>query len=151
MRVYTVTFNVYAFGTIKSSQSTTDMEQAMRFTASLADDVENAMKRYGFVRFKTLDVHISVRNVNEADIPEHTGKWFWCTLNGDVDNDVKDIPSGEDQIDVKGLSRPDLVLLDDVIRPALELASPLLAYKIEGKIFERWPEVVEYCKNKFLG
>lgn len=138
MKVYTVTTKFSMGGIpVVSSQSTTDMAQAMRFTASLAVDVESAMKMYGFARLKTLDVHISVKNVNEADIPEHPRKWFWCTLGGDPDIDDRDIPSGEDPID----KCPDY-------SAALDLASHVMAYKIDNQLFEYWPDVVEYCENK---
>lgn len=137
-KVYTVTVKFVMSVPVVTSQSTTDKEQAMKFTASLAEDVEAAMKKYGFGRLDTLDVNISVKNVDEADIPEHTGKWFWCTLNGDPDLDVRDIPSGEDPIDGTGK-----------LRPALDLASPRLAYKIDGRLFEYWSDVVDYCDGKF--
>lgn len=136
-KVYTVTVKFVMSVNVTSSQSTTDVEQAMRFTSSLAEDVGYAMKVYG--RINDLDVNISVRNVDEETIPEHSGKkWFWCTLSGDPhDDNVNDLPSGEDPIDGMG-----------EYYHALNLASPVPAYKFDGKIFEHWFEVVEYCKNK---
>lgn len=137
-KVYTVTVTFVMSVKVVSSQSTTDMEQAMRFTASLASDVESAMKGYGYGRIHSLDVNISVKEVDENSIPEHHGKWFWCTLNGDAYDDVYDIRSGCEPIDG---------YMGEYYH-ALNLASPIPAYKVDGKIFEHWFEVVEYCKNK---
>lgn len=136
-KVYTVTVTFVMSVRVTSSQSTTDMEQAMRFTASLASDVESSMREYGYGRIHNLDINISVRDVDEESIHYHHGKWFWCTLNGDP-YDVNDIPSGDDQIDE---------YVGEYYH-ALDLASPVPAYKIEGKVFEHWFEVIEYCKNK---
>ena len=59
-KVYTVTVTFVMSVKVTSSQSTTDREQAMRFTASIAQDVESAMKGYGYGRIHSLDVNISV-------------------------------------------------------------------------------------------
>lgn len=139
-KVYTVTVTFVMSVKVTSSQSTTDMEQAMRFTSSISEDVESAMKVYGHGRIHSLNINISVKEIEEAEIPEHPGKkWFWCTLNGDVyDDNVRDLPSGSDQIDGH---------VGEYYR-ALDLACPVPAYKLEGRLFEHWYEVVEYCKNK---
>ena len=138
-KVYTVTVKFVMSGPlVVTSQSTDDIDQAMRFTSSLAGSVESAMRLYGNFRLDELEVSISVKDVDESEIPDHPGKkWFWCTLGGDTYRDVFDIPSGGDPIDEV-----------DSYSLALDLASPIPAYKLEGKLFEHWYEVVEYCKNK---
>ena len=138
MKVYTVTVKFVMSVPVVSSQSTTDIEQATRFTSSIAGDVECAMEGGGYGRIYSLDVSISVKDVDENSIPEHQGKkWFWCTLNGDA-YDVNDIHSGEEPIDG---------YVGEYYH-SLNLASPIPAFKIDGKIFEHWFEVVDYCKNK---
>ena len=119
---------------ITEEMCTQDPIQAMMKVAELSHSVEDTMNPNGITPFE-YRVWIEVRNIKDSEIRSPAiGVWYGCSINGE--------PCTQEELFPYGLF-PDGYTAPNKGELPHQYAAPVPAYKVAGKLFETWYDVIE--------